>query len=107
MKQNIRFILILAFFNLKAAIPGYAQLNGSYVITGKVIDDHGNALEAVSIQITDTDFGAVSDSSGNFKLVANKPFPFKLQFTMVGYTAKFLTVHSLSDNISVQLFSQS
>jgi iron complex outermembrane receptor protein len=84
-----------------------AQLNGSFVISGKVTDDQGHPLESVSVLIVDTKFGATSDKTGAFKIVGNKQFPFTIQFTAIGFAPKDVLVKSLNDKVSVQLFSQS
>ncbi|MBZ5856305.1 TonB-dependent receptor [Flavihumibacter profundi] len=103
-KTGILFTFLITFLIHSSA---FAQLNGSFVITGKIADDQGHPLESVSVQILDTKFGASSDSAGVFKLVGNKPFPFTIQFSAIGFAPKNVTVKSLNDNINVQLFSQS
>ncbi|GAO43882.1 TonB-dependent receptor [Flavihumibacter petaseus] len=102
-----KLYLLIILITSTAISPLYAQLNGSFVISGRVTDDQGHALEAVSVQILDTQFGSVTDSLGYFKLVGNKPFPFTLRFTNVGFAPKDVLVKSLNDKVSVQLFSQS
>jgi iron complex outermembrane recepter protein len=99
--------LVLILSVLLFQLPLFAQLNGSFVITGKITDEQGHPLDAVSVQILDSKFGASSDSTGSFKLVGNKAFPITIQFTAIGFAPKNFVVKSLNDKISVQLFSQS
>ncbi len=106
MKHTIQ-ILISTIVLLAGWRETQAQLNGSYVITGKITDDQGHALDGVSVQVLETQFGAVSDSTGGFKLVANKTFPFVIRFSIVGFSPKEIVIRSLNEKISVQLFSQS
>jgi len=101
-----RYIFSSLFF-LLFALQAQAQLNGSFVISGKVTDDQGHPLDGVSVQILETQFGVISDSIGAFKLVANKAFPFVLRFSNIGFAPKDITVRALNEKISVQLFSQS
>jgi outer membrane receptor protein involved in Fe transport len=77
------------------------------VISGKVTDDQGNPLESVSVTILDSKFGAVTDSTGVFKIVGNKAFPFTIQFSAIGFAPKEVTLRSINDKVSIQLFSQS
>lgn len=105
MTISARFILFSIM--LLSVFTVNAQLNGSFVISGRVTDDQGHTLEGVSVQILDSQFGTTSDSAGLFKLVGNKGFPFVLRFSNVGFAPKDITVKSLNEKISVQLFSQS
>ncbi|MFT4022663.1 MAG: TonB-dependent receptor [Flavihumibacter sp.] len=106
MKHTIQLLISISF--LLAGLPNAkAQLNGSYIITGRVTDDQGHALDGVSIQILDTQLGVVSDNSGGFRLVANKSFPVTIRFSIVGFSPKEVVVRSLHEKIAVQLFSQS
>lgn len=109
MKLNVKkpwsYIAILLTILLYQS--SQAQLNGSFVITGRITDDQGRPLEAVSVSILDSKFGATSDSTGVFKLIGNKSFPFTIQFSAIGFAPKDIVVKSLNEKISVQLFSQS
>ncbi|KIC93931.1 TonB-dependent receptor [Flavihumibacter solisilvae] len=105
--RQIKYGCLLAILVTISKIQAVAQLNGSFVISGKVTDDQGNPLERVSVLILDSKFGSMTDSTGVFKIVGNKPFPFTLQFSAIGFAPKEVTLRSINDKVSIQLFSQS
>jgi TonB-linked SusC/RagA family outer membrane protein len=53
------------------------------VVTGRVIDEAGNALGGVSIQVKGTSRGTTSGANGNFSINVNPGET--LEFTMIGY----------------------
>ncbi|HEY8960006.1 carboxypeptidase-like regulatory domain-containing protein, partial [Chitinophaga sp.] len=84
-----------------------AQLNGSYVIQGKITDDHGVALPGASVQIKGTSFGAQTDTSGRFEVTTNSKFPLKLVIRLIGYQPQEFEVKSSSSKLAIQLYTQS
>lgn len=104
--QPITHILFTVLVYLLFPGNPFAQLNGSVQISGRVINESGNALEAVSISIKGSQQGTVSDSLGNFSLIVNQRFPFILQFSSVGYAAHELEIRNARSQVSVQLTTQ-
>ena len=83
-----------------------AQLNGSLLVSGRVVDDQQRPLNGISVQIKGIKGGATTDSSGNFKLVVNKQIPFTIVFSGVGFSEKEIPVTKENEQLQVQLFTQ-
>ncbi|MBL4676447.1 MAG: TonB-dependent receptor [Mucilaginibacter sp.] len=98
--------LIVLFLVL---VPGLAsaQLNGSYVLSGKVNDDHGQPLIGTTVSIKGTDNRTSTDSTGKFSLTTQAKFPYTLVFSAVGYHSQEFTIRSVNSNVNVQLTTQS
>ncbi|MFT5618428.1 MAG: outer membrane receptor for ferrienterochelin and colicins [Arenicella sp.] len=93
MRKNI---LILLFTLL--SISAYA--NG--VIKGKIISEN-TELEFVSVGLSGTSFGGVSDQNGNFELT-NVPYgKYKLVVSMLGYISQAQSITLNANNNSIQL----
>ncbi|MCU0334827.1 MAG: TonB-dependent receptor [Chitinophagaceae bacterium] len=91
---------------LLCALAGTAQLNGSVQITGRVVNEASNPLEAVSITVKGTRQGTTTDSTGQFSLIVNQRFPFTLLFSSVGYAPQELEIKNARSTLSVQLTTQ-
>ena len=106
-----KFLPVLAkyFFAILIFSPVLvqAQLNGSYVIQGKITDDHGNALPGASVQIKGTSLGAQTDTGGQFEVTSNTKFPLKLVIRLIGYQPQEFEVKSSSSKVAIQLYTQS
>ena len=84
-----------------------AQLNGSYIIAGKISGDKNEALAGATVQIKGTSFGALTDSSGRFEITTNAKFPFKLQIRLLGYQPQEFEVKNSNSRLQIQLLTQS
>ena len=84
----------------------FAQLNGSAIVSGKVIDDRSQPLVAASVTIKGSKHGAITDSSGYFSLVINQKFPFGLIVSSVGFTPQEIEIKNPTSKVSVQLNTQ-
>jgi outer membrane receptor protein involved in Fe transport len=84
----------------------FAQLNGSAIVSGKVIDDRSQPLVAASVTIKGSKHGAITDSSGYFSLVINQKFPFRLVVSSVGFAAQEIEIKNPTSKVSVQLNTQ-
>jgi iron complex outermembrane receptor protein len=100
----IKYLLFLLVF-----IPALAQaqLNGSYIIEGKIINDSGEGLPGASVQIKGTSFGGQTDSTGRFQLTANTRFPLKLVVRLLGYQPQEFDVKNPNSKVQIQLYTQS
>lgn len=64
-----------------------------YVITGKVVDEEGNPLPGVTIQLKKTNIGVATDVKGEFKItLPRKDTTTVLVFSFVGMTTKEIKV---------------
>ena len=84
-----------------------AQLNGSLLVSGRVVNDQQKSLQGISVSIKGSKAGTVSDSTGNFKLVVNKRLPFIIVFSGVGFNEQEISVTKPNQELQVQLFTQS
>jgi iron complex outermembrane receptor protein len=99
--KNLSWLLI--FF-----IPtiSKAQLNGTFIISGKVADERQQALTGTSVIIKGTTLGTTTDSTGKFSFVVNRQFPFKLVISSVGYEPQEIEIKNAGSKIAVQLNAQ-
>ena len=95
-------VLIFALFQTKA----YAQLNGSYILSGKVNDDKGQPLIGATVSIKGTTNGAATDTSGKFSLTTSAKLPYTLVFTAVGYQPQEFLIKNAGNSLNIQLTSQ-
>ena len=65
----------------------------SQKITGTVLNEDGDTIENVSIQIKELNLGTVSDNSGYFSLSVN-PGVYKLLFSHIGYENLIIDLES-------------
>jgi iron complex outermembrane receptor protein len=72
--------------------------------TGRVVDDNGDGIPFASISLKNSNLGTTSDSTGRFSLVIDRPYPFTLVISYVGYVPQELVVRSANvNNVLVQL----
>nr|WP_294944399.1 TonB-dependent receptor [uncultured Mucilaginibacter sp.] len=107
MKISTKFIQIITFILLLAPVLASAQLNGSYILSGKVNDDHGLPLVGTTVTIKGTTNAAVTDSTGKFSLTTSSKLPFTLVFTAVGYQPQEFYIKNANSAVNIQLTSQS
>lgn len=98
--------LIVLFLVLVPAI-GHAQLNGSYIISGVVKDDHGEPLVGTTVSIKGTTNKTASDSTGKFSLTTSAKLPYTLIFTALGFQPQEFYVKNANSALNIQLSSQS
>ena len=84
-----------------------AQLNGSLQVRGRIVNERGDGLPAVSVVVKGSSKGTSTDSSGDFSLVVNQKFPFALVITSVGYGSQEVEVRNPNSKLSIQLSTQS
>ena len=72
-------------------------------VEGVVTDENNQPIPGVSIQLSGTKEGAVSDYDGSFVLITKKTPPFSIEITAVGYTSSTVTVESLSQKVVVKI----
>jgi iron complex outermembrane receptor protein len=85
----------------------FAQLNGSAIVSGKVLDDHNQPLIAASVTVKGSKHGAITDSTGYFSLVINQKFPFSLVISSIGFSQQEIEIKNPTSKISVQMNTQS
>lgn len=83
-----------------------AQLNGTLLLSGKVVGENHEAVTSASIAIKGTKLGTLTDSTGKFYLVINQKLPFRIVISSMGFTAQEIEVKSINDKLSIQLTTQ-
>jgi iron complex outermembrane receptor protein len=102
--NNLKIALLLfALFPL----TGWAQLNGSYILSGKVNDDKGAPLIGATVSIKGTSNGTSTDTTGKFTLTTSAKLPYTLIFTAVGYQPQEFLIKNAGSPLNIQLTSQS
>src|SRR5947199_8465376 len=97
----MRAILLSIF--LFIPFLSFTQLNGSLIISGKVLDEYGNPLVAASVTTKGSRNGTITDSVGYFSLVINQKFPFRLVVSSIGFAQQEIEVKNHNSKLSVQL----
>lgn len=97
----------LWLLTLLLPVMAQAQLNGSYIISGKISGDKNEALAGATVQIKGTSFGALTDSTGSFQITTNAKFPLKLQIRLLGYQPQEFEVRNSNSRLQIQLLTQS
>ena len=95
-------------FTLLFLIPvaANAQLNGSVLLSGNVINDKQESVPNASISIKGSLHGTVTDSTGHFSLVTNQKFPFSIIISSVGFAPQEILIKNPNANLAVQLTTQ-
>ena len=86
MKNEILLITALLLFT----ITSFAQ----QTVTGKITDSNGSPLAGVTVKVKGTDRGALTNSSGDFSVLANPTD--ELQITIIGYKKQSVLVGARS-----------
>ncbi|MFD1819711.1 Outer membrane receptor proteins, mostly Fe transport [Pseudarcicella hirudinis] len=102
--------LLLTLFLLTTGLGIFSSQaqDNLILISGKIIDkDSKEPLIGAGIQVKGTVTGSITDSKGAFALKTKLKFPFKLVFSYVGYATQEFEVKSLSDQLNIELVTQS
>ena len=97
---------IISLLFLVAPFLTQAQLNGTLLLSGKVVGENHDGIPSASISIKGTKLGTVSDSSGKFSLVINQKLPFRIVISSLGFTDQEIEVKSTTDKLAIQLTTQ-
>jgi outer membrane receptor protein involved in Fe transport len=96
--------LLFLFFLLPVILK--AQLNGSAILSGRIVGENHEGLSAVSVSVKGSSKGTISDSTGRFTLVINQKFPFVLVVSSIGFTPQEIELKNANSKLSIQLTSQ-
>ncbi|QEM10504.1 TonB-dependent receptor [Mucilaginibacter rubeus] len=90
-------------------LPGIsrAQLNGSYILSGKVDDDQGKPLVGATVSIKGTTNKTSTDTTGKFSLTTSAKLPYTLVFTAVGYQPQEFYIKNANSAVNITLTTQS
>ncbi|MFZ4056575.1 MAG: TonB-dependent receptor [Ferruginibacter sp.] len=96
------------FFMLIFFIPIHliAQLNGTVLVSGKVVGENHEAIPSATVVLKGSVKGTLTDSLGKFKLVINQKFPFKLVISSIGFAPQEIEIKSAQSKVAIQLTAQ-
>jgi len=96
-------VLLLAFL-----IPLFAkaQLNGSLILSGRVVGESHEGIGSASVSIKGTSAGTITDSTGKFSLVINQKFPFTMVISSIGFSPQEIEIRNGNSKLAIQLTSQ-
>ena len=83
-----------------------AQLNGSAILSGRVVGESHEGLASASISVKGAARGTITDSIGKFSLVINQKFPFTVVISSVGFSPQEIEIKSVNSKLAIQLTSQ-
>lgn len=99
---------LLAIGLLMILLPGLssAQLNGTYILSGKINDDQHRPLAGVTVRIKSTTTATTSDQNGKFSLTTNVKFPYTLVFSYIGFQPQEFQITNANNQLNIQLTTQ-
>lgn len=100
MKKTIITLLFCSILHVSFAKTPEALLPGS--LTGRVVDEMGYVLPGATVQVEGTDFGAVSDINGFFRVTGLENGTYKVKVSFIGFNSEEQTV-TITDNRTVPL----
>ncbi|MEO6547823.1 MAG: TonB-dependent receptor, partial [Ferruginibacter sp.] len=96
----------LLFLFLLLPVIASAQLNGTVILSGRVVGENHEGLPAVSIGVKGATKGTVTDSAGKFSLVINQKFPFQVVISSIGFAPQEIEIRNANSKLAIQLTSQ-
>ena len=99
----MKHLLVLFFL---APFFTFAQLNGTVILSGKIIGENHEGLPGSSILVKGTTIGTTSDTTGKFSLVINQKFPFKLVISSIGFAPQEVEIKNTTSKLAIQLNTQ-
>ena len=99
MKQLLVVLFFVPFF-------ATAQLNGSVILSGRIVGENHEPLASASVSVKGASKGTITDSTGKFSLIINQKFPFKIVVSSVGFAPQEIEIKNETSKLSIQLTSQ-
>ncbi len=91
------YLLLMVLF---LSVPVFSQ----NTLSGTITDSESNdPLIGVNVVIKGTTIGTITDIDGNFKLTNNKPLPWEVEISYVGYEPQILNVSSPNEKLIIKL----
>lgn len=98
MKRNLNFLFMMIFLVMSMLVHGQERL-----VTGQVVDETGETLPGVTIQLEDAATGTTTDMDGTYKINLSDAQDV-LIFSFVGYIPQRIKVGNRS-TIDVEMES--
>ena len=99
----MKHVLVLLFL---FPVIAFAQLNGSVILSGRVVGESHEGLASASISVKGIPKGTITDSTGRFSLVINQKFPFTVVISSVGFAPQEIEIRNANSKLAIQLTSQ-
>lgn len=96
--------LLVLFFLFP--VIAFAQLNGTVILSGKIVGENHEGLPSASVSLKGVSKGTVTDSTGRFSLVINQKFPFTVVVTSIGFSPQEIEIRNANSKLAIQLTSQ-
>jgi len=93
--RYLRAVLLIAVWEVWPVATLQAQRSG---IVGTVADTMGVMIAGVQIELSGTDYGAITNSRGEFRLTKVKPGPYRLLMRRIGFEALTMKIDVLNGN---------
>jgi outer membrane receptor protein involved in Fe transport len=104
MKRIVLSVVMVVLLSLPVSVilskTAFAQ---DISVSGMVSDKEGNPLAGVKIAIKGTVAGTISNTKGKFALKTSVAPPFKLIFSIIGFSAKEVPVTASAEDLKIQL----
>lgn len=100
----MRKILMLMIICLP--LVAKAQLNGSAILSGRIVGENQEPLAGASVSVKGGGDGAISDSAGRFSFVINQKFPFTIVVSSVGFSPQEIQIKNSGSKLAIQLTTQ-
>jgi len=81
---------------------------GTYVtaqttVTGKILDNNKVPVPGANVKVVGKSLGTTTDFDGNFSLTINVPVPLVLEFSLIGFETKTVSVQRNNQTVAVTL----
>jgi outer membrane receptor protein involved in Fe transport len=107
MKIYTSFLKLIVLLLVLVPTAALAQLNGSYILSGTVNDEHGAPLAGTTVTIKGTTNSTATDTTGKFSLTTSAKLPFTLVFSAIGFQPQEFYIKNANSAVNVNLTSQS
>ena len=99
----MKHVIVLLFL---FPVIAFAQLNGSVILSGRVVGESHEGLASASISVKGIPKGTITDSTGRFSLVINQKFPFTVVISSIGFAPQEIEIRNANSKLAIQLTSQ-
>ena len=106
--MNVYLKIYSIFFLVVFFLLSHDNLNGQITISGVVVDEKTNEeLIGAAVILKGTSIGTVTDPEGKFEISVQKPLPFTLVVSYLGYIPQEYLVKSSKKKLIIKLSSES
>ncbi|MGF2413860.1 TonB-dependent receptor [Ferruginibacter sp.] len=89
---------VLAFLLALLPLLAVAQQNYTQQLSGRVVNEHEEAIPSASVSIKGTSAGTVADVTGRFSLTINQKLPYTIVVSSTGYIPREVIIKDTETN---------